>query len=63
MLRGALEHVARDAGRVPEITADRDEVTVRFSIAGGAEATLALAAAMGPVLSSSQATGPESAAR
>lgn len=62
-LRGALEQVARDAGRVPEITVDRDEVTVRLRIAGGAQAALELAAAMDPVLCADQATGPDPASR
>lgn len=62
-LRGALEQVARDAGRVPEITVDRDEVTVRLRTAGGAQAALALAAALDPVLSGSQARGPDPAGR
>ncbi len=63
-LRGALEQFARAAGRVPEITVDdRDEVTVRLRIAGGAQAALALAAAMDPVFSGSRATGPDPAVR
>ncbi len=63
-LRGALEQFARAVGRVPEITVDdRDEVTVRLRIAGGAQAALALAAAMDPVFSGSRATGPDPAVR
>ncbi len=61
-LRAALEQVARDAGRVPEITVDGDEVTVRLRIAGGRAAALNLAAAMDRVLPGTRPPGSASAA-
>lgn len=60
----ALEQVASDAGRLPEITVSGDQVTVRLRIAGGPPpALLELAAALDGVFSGSRATGSDPGSR